>query len=108
VTVTREEIERIARLAALAVEPEALPALTRHIAGILDYVSQLEQLDTAGVEPDAGNPSAGPGQGLRPDVARRATLAFPPAELAPAFQDGLFLVPRLGAVGDDSRPEGAA
>jgi len=104
-TVTRDDIERIARLAALAVPPESLAVLTRHIGGILDYVSQLETLDTSGVTPDVATPQAGPGQGLRPDEPRRASLGVPLAEIAPAFRDGLFLVPRLGAVGDDPRPD---
>jgi Asp-tRNA(Asn)/Glu-tRNA(Gln) amidotransferase C subunit len=34
---------------------------------------------------------------FRPDEVKPAPLAFGPAQLAPAFKDGFFLVPKLGA-----------
>ena len=33
----------------------------------------------------------------RPDEVRPWPLAFGPKEMAPAFRDGFFVVPRLGA-----------
>lgn len=100
-SVTPKDVERIARLAALAVEPGALPALTRQIAGIIHYVSQLEAVDTAGASPPDTSPQTGPWLPLRSDEPRRALLSVPLDQIAPAFQDGLFLVPRLGGVGED-------
>jgi aspartyl-tRNA(Asn)/glutamyl-tRNA(Gln) amidotransferase subunit C len=108
VTVSREEIERVARLSAIAVDAQSLAALTRQIGSILDYVSQLESLDTSGVTAEDANPLAGPLAPLRPDEPRRSLLHHPPAMFAPAFREGLFLVPRLGAVGDDVPPDSGA
>ena len=102
-TVRREEVEHVARLAAVAIDDESLTELTGQISRILEYVSQLETVeDNSGLEQE-GYP--GPHQPLREDRAQRSKLALPLEDLAPAFRDGLFLVPRLGAVGD-ATPDG--
>ena len=95
--VSREEIEHIARLAALGIDEQSLPALTDQIRRILDYVSQLENVEQS--EQEATSTSPGPRQPLRDDEPHRSPLAVPLAEIAPLFRDGLFLLPRLGAVG---------
>jgi aspartyl-tRNA(Asn)/glutamyl-tRNA(Gln) amidotransferase subunit C len=98
VTVKREEVEHVARLAALAVDEKSLDELTRQIGRILDYVSQLENV--ADDFPDDGRGYPGPRQPLREDRVQHEPLALPLEKMAPVFRDGLFLVPRLGAVGD--------
>ena len=97
-SVTREEIERIARLAALAVDQDALRSLTTEIGRILEYVSTLESADVGTGEIDGSVPNAESRQPLRPDEVRRTELAVPLEALAPRFEDGLLLVPRLGAL----------
>ena len=94
--VSRADVERIAQLAALDLDDESLPALTRQIGRILEYVSQLERVQGAAEMSGIAHPPP-----LRPDVVQRFDLAIPPSRLAPAFKDGLFLVPRLGGVGAD-------
>ncbi len=100
-SVTRSEVEHIARLAALAIDEQSLPALTAQIGRILEYVSQLEvvQGPVEGVPSGADYP--GPHQQLRADEAHRTTLALPLQAIAPALRDGLFLVPRLGSLEND-------
>jgi aspartyl-tRNA(Asn)/glutamyl-tRNA(Gln) amidotransferase subunit C len=49
--VTVEEVERVAELAHLKLEPEETPAMLRDLNAILDYVAQLNELDTKGVKP---------------------------------------------------------
>lgn len=95
-TVRRADVERIAALAALAMDDEALPRLTEQIRRILKHVSQLEA-----VQPDRGvtdqfRASPGPDQPLRTDEVRRPHPPIDPATFAPAFQDGLFLGPSPG------------
>ena len=94
-SVSREEVLRIAQLAELDVEEDALPALTEQMSRILDYVAQLAQVPAG----DSARPFlAGPDAiRPRPDEVKAWPLAFGPAELAPAFKDGFFVVPRLGA-----------
>ncbi|MBI4421751.1 MAG: Asp-tRNA(Asn)/Glu-tRNA(Gln) amidotransferase subunit GatC [Gemmatimonadetes bacterium] len=107
-SVTRSEVEHIARLAALAVDEASLPVLTEQIGRILEYVSQLDAVQAAGTEASAATGDyPGPRQPLRPDQVRRTSLAVPLERIAPAFKDGLFLVPRLTGLGDDEAPEDA-
>ena len=49
--VTVEEVERVAELAHLELAPEEKPAMVRDLNAILDYVAELNQIDTAGVAP---------------------------------------------------------
>lgn len=95
-SVTRNDVEQVARLAELAVEPAELPALTEQLDRIVGFVAQLGELgDLEGAGTYLAGPEASP---LRPDVVQPAGLARPPAELAPEFIEGFFVVPRLGAM----------
>ncbi len=86
-SVRPEDIEQIAELAALQVDAETLPNLTEQIAQILEYVSQLDAVGAAHAP-------------LRPDEVQPADLDTEPQSFAPAFMDGLFVVPRLSAMED--------
>ena len=46
-----EEVRWVAHLARLDLHDDELPAMTRHLSAIIDYVDQLQKLNTAGVEP---------------------------------------------------------
>lgn len=98
VTIGREEVLYVARLAELAVKDEDLPRLVEQLNRIVDYVAQLERVPAEA----AGEPFLpGPSQvALREDVPGSVPLARPPAALAPEFADGFFLVPRHGAMED--------
>jgi aspartyl-tRNA(Asn)/glutamyl-tRNA(Gln) amidotransferase subunit C len=50
-SITREQIEKVALLARLELSPEEAEKLTSQIAAIVDYVDQLGELDTDQVEP---------------------------------------------------------
>ena len=97
-TVSRSDVEHIARLAALAVDEQSLPELTRQIGQILEHISQLE-----GMRGDPASETVRPAHRsrLRADEPRKAVLARPLADIAPQFADGLFLVPRLDAMDDE-------
>lgn len=45
------DVKRIARLARIAVPAEELSGLAKELNGLLDWVEQLKEVDTAGVEP---------------------------------------------------------
>jgi aspartyl-tRNA(Asn)/glutamyl-tRNA(Gln) amidotransferase subunit C len=52
-SLTREEVERVALLARLALSEEEVEQMTRQLGQILTYVDQLNELDTESVEPMA-------------------------------------------------------
>ena len=93
-SVSRDEVLRIAQLAELDVDEEALPALAEQMSRIIDYVAQLSAVPAnGGVKVFVPGPDA---IRFRPDEVNPAPLAFGPAEFAPAFKEGFFVVPKLG------------
>ena len=49
--VTVEEVERVAELAHLELRPEETPRMLDDLNAILDYVAELNELETSGVAP---------------------------------------------------------
>lgn len=97
--VTRADIARIAALARLEIDEEALTKLVPQMQQILEYVSRLDAIDT-GEEPPGYPWLSAPIQPLRPDEVRPPSLHGRLGDLAPAFRDGFFLVPRLEGMDD--------
>ena len=82
---TLEEVEHIAALARLRLTAEEKALYRVQLSAILDYMTALGGLDTAGIEPTATV--------LRPDEAR---ASLTPGELlanAPATAAQMFRVP---------------
>lgn len=52
-TISRDEVLTVARLARLELDEATAQALTEDLDKILDYVQKLNELDTSGVEPTA-------------------------------------------------------
>ena len=93
-SVSPEEVLRIAQLAELRVDEDALPTLVEQMSRILDYVAQLNALPASeSAKPFVPGPDA---IRFRPDEVKPWPLAFGPADMAPAFKDGFFVVPKLG------------
>jgi aspartyl-tRNA(Asn)/glutamyl-tRNA(Gln) amidotransferase subunit C len=93
VKITRDEVLYVARLARLEVEEAATDKLAAQIGSILDYVDQLNQVDTAGVAPTShalALTNVFREDAVRPHIEREAALAN-----APAQEDGCFLVPKI-------------
>jgi aspartyl-tRNA(Asn)/glutamyl-tRNA(Gln) amidotransferase subunit C len=91
--ITREDVERTAALALLALDEGEIEAMTRDLDSVLAHADQLQALDTTGIEPTAhAIPLATP---LRPD---RAVPGLDP-ELALSnapLRDGTaFVVPKV-------------
>jgi len=101
-SVSREDVLNIAHLAEFDVDEETLPALAEQMSRILDYVAQISALaasETA--RPFIPGPDA---LRFRPDEVKPWPLAFGPEAFAPEFQDGFFLVPKLGQFEDTEAP----
>jgi aspartyl-tRNA(Asn)/glutamyl-tRNA(Gln) amidotransferase subunit C len=52
-SLSREEVEKVALLGRLRLSAEELDRMTSQLRQIVDYVAQLRELDTEGVEPMA-------------------------------------------------------
>jgi aspartyl-tRNA(Asn)/glutamyl-tRNA(Gln) amidotransferase subunit C len=97
-SIGRDQVLHVARLAELAVQPEELERLVDQMSRIVDYVAQLDQVAT---EPATEAFLPGPSSVLlRDDLEGAKPLARSPQEMAPEFRDGFFLVPRHGAMED--------
>jgi aspartyl-tRNA(Asn)/glutamyl-tRNA(Gln) amidotransferase subunit C len=96
-TIDRGTVQHIARLAELAVSDEEAHALAGQLERIVTFVEQLGELDIA--DGTAGAVVVGPERTpLREDIVAPIPMAHAPEAMAPAMQDGLFLVPRLGGM----------
>ena len=92
-----DQIERIARLARIAVSPSEAEELRVRLNRVLELVDRLQSIDTAGIEPmshalEALLPS---GQRLRPDVVSEPDRRAEFQGVAPAVDAGLYLVPKV-------------
>lgn len=95
-SIRREDVLHVARLAELDVAEADLPRLVEQMARIVGFVEQLNEVPAGEQAPPF---LAGPVQAtLREDEVAPVPLVRPPSAIAPEFSQGLFLVPRLGAM----------
>jgi aspartyl-tRNA(Asn)/glutamyl-tRNA(Gln) amidotransferase subunit C len=92
-----DQVRRIARLARIAIRPEESDAVSSRLNRVLGLIEELKAVDTAGIEPmahplDARLPE---GQRLRPDQVTETNQRELYQSVAPATQDGLYLVPKV-------------
>lgn len=93
-SLTRADIEGIARLARLALSETELPVHVESLSRIIDLVGRLDAADTTGVAPMA-HPLPGLAQRLRPDVVTESDRHAAFQRNAPEVSGGLYLVPRV-------------
>lgn len=99
-SLSRDDVARVARLAELAVSDDELSALAVKMERIVGFVEQLAQVqDDAGAQPFVAGPPSAP---LREDAVRPAALTHPLATMAPAFEHGFFTVPLRGTLEDEA------
>lgn len=86
-------VRKVARLARIAEPEEKLEPLARELSGILDWIEQLAEVDTEGVEPMTT--SVAMKLPMRDDVV---TEGGDPARVlsnAPKTDKGFFIVPKV-------------
>lgn len=89
----KQDVEKIAHLARLAIDESAIPGYAEDLSGILDLVDQMNAVDTDGVEPLAHPHDAT--QRLREDVVTEENQRELLQSNAPQTDSGLFLVPKV-------------
>jgi aspartyl-tRNA(Asn)/glutamyl-tRNA(Gln) amidotransferase subunit C len=94
-TFSRSQIEAIASLAHLRLDEDEIALYARQLGEILEYATQVQNIDTAGVPPTASvvtRHDADRADTVRPSLDRAAALANAPD---PSLETGLFKVPRV-------------
>ena len=96
-SLTPDDVRRLARLARIAIEPAEETAVLERLNRVLGLIEQMRAVDTRGIEPlsHAGDPHLPQGQRLRPDEVRDKDQRVPYQSVAPAVEDGLYLVPKV-------------
>lgn len=92
-SITPEEVAKVARLARLELGPDEVTAMTGQLARILEYVDKLRELDTTGVTPAShalAVVNAFREDEVRPSLPREEALAN-----APLANEEAFVVPRV-------------
>jgi len=91
--ITPADIAKLAHLARIAVPESEVEQVTGRISDVLDLVDQLQAADTDGVQPMAHPLDAV--QRLRADQVTEPDQRNAFQAIAPATEDGLYLVPRV-------------
>ncbi|MFV0276366.1 MAG: Asp-tRNA(Asn)/Glu-tRNA(Gln) amidotransferase subunit GatC [Parahaliea sp.] len=92
-SIDRDEIEKIAALARIRIAAEQSAEVATRITEILAMVDTLQAADTAGIEPMANPLDAT--QTLRPDIVTEPNRREAFQAIAPAVENGLYLVPKV-------------
>ena len=96
-SLTSQEIDRIANLARLELQPAEAERMREQINGFFSIVEAMQAVDTAGIEPMA-HPVAAIQDvqlRLREDVVSELNNREANQQSAPAVERGLFLVPKV-------------
>jgi aspartyl-tRNA(Asn)/glutamyl-tRNA(Gln) amidotransferase subunit C len=86
-------VHRIARLARIKVTDAEAKALEKELSGILEWVKQLDEVDTGGVEPMTAVVSTT--LKMREDRVTDGGIADDVVANAPAREDHFFVVPKV-------------
>ena len=96
-SLTPEDVSRIAHLARLELDPAEAAAMLTQLNGFFRIVGQMSAVDTSGVEPLYTPLSAVQDVHLRlrEDTVTETDQRTLNQRSAPAVEDGLFLVPQV-------------
>ena len=89
----RSDVEKIAHSARLGLNDADIPRTTEALNSILGLIDQMQAVDTTGIEPLAHPLEAS--QRLRADVVTESNHREAYQSIAPAVENGLYLVPKV-------------
>ncbi|HKB21254.1 MAG TPA: Asp-tRNA(Asn)/Glu-tRNA(Gln) amidotransferase subunit GatC [Methyloceanibacter sp.] len=92
-SVDRATVRRIARLARIAITDDEARRLEQELSGILDWVAQLNEIDTSAVEPMTR--VAAMKIKMRKDEVTDGFCADDILKNAPKVDDHYFVVPKI-------------
>lgn len=88
-----DDIKRIAHLARIQVSEQEAQATLSKLSGIIGLIEQMQAVDTTGIVPMSHSQDVT--QRLRDDVVTSDNQRERFQLIAPATQDGLYLVPKV-------------
>ena len=88
-----DQVRRLARLARIAVRPDESAAVVERLNRVLGLVDEMRRIDTAGIEPMAH--ALDLVQPLRVDSVTEPDQRERYQSVAPAVEEGLYLVPKV-------------
>ena len=96
-SLTPDQLQRIALLARIAVSPEEAGGVTDRLNQVLGLIDQLQAVDTRGIEPmsHALDAQLAVQQRLRPDAVTEPDRRADYQAAAPEVGGGLYLVPKV-------------
>lgn len=86
-------VRRIARLARIKISDAEARSLEAELSGILDWVAQLDEVDTSAVEPMTR--VVAQAMKMRDDVVADGEIADLVTANAPSSEDNFFVVPKV-------------
>jgi aspartyl-tRNA(Asn)/glutamyl-tRNA(Gln) amidotransferase subunit C len=92
-SVDRATVRRIARLARIAITDDEAKQLEQELSGILNWVAQLDEIDTSAVEPMTR--VAAMKMKMRKDEVTDGFCADDILKNAPKVDDHYFVVPKI-------------
>ncbi len=91
-TVSKDDVRRVARLARLSVPEAQLAPLAKELSGIFAWIEQLNEVDLEGVEPMAS--AVDVKLPMRKDNVTDGNIRDKVLTNAPRAEEGFFVVPK--------------
>ena len=91
--ISNDEVKAIARLARIDIDDEHIANFAHDLSGILDFIAQMDTVDTSDVEPLAHPLEVD--ASVRPDEVREVDQRTLFQSGAPQTEAGLYLVPKV-------------
>lgn len=92
-SLTHQDVARIAKLARIAVTDAEIEAVGAQLNNIFGLIAQMQAIDTDGIEPMAHPQDVS--LRLRDDVVTESDRREAFQAVAPQVENGLFLVPKV-------------
>ena len=92
-SLTADDVTHIAHLARLGIDPKDIENYAKDLSNILDLMTRMGELSTAGVQPMAH--PLDQIQRLRADVVTEDNQREHFQAIAPQVENGLYLVPKV-------------
>lgn len=92
-SISTQDVEKIARLARIAMSETEIETARAQLSGIFDLIAEMQAVDTTHVEPMSHAQDVA--QRLRDDVVTETDQREAFQAIAPQVEAGLYLVPRV-------------